>query len=337
MITDNAGCIKSDTIDISQPSEIVLSSTITDAACYGEKSGSISVAVTADNDYTIAWSNGETTANIDSLAAGDYTISVTDETGCTTSTILSITEPVMPLVSQSTTTYDPCNGSEQEISLSVFGGTPEYSYNWSNGDTLSILSIADSTITQYQVTVTDANLCATLNVFQVHISSDSMDVANAITDESCAGKQDGTISLEVLSGTAPYAYTWEDGSTDATLTGLSGGSYTVTITDANNCSYEQTYIINGSADDCLIIYNIITPDGNGKNDLWEIGGISEFPNCKVEVFNQWGVSIYSNDGYAEPWDGTMDGEVLPSATYYYVIDLYGDGSLVKSGSLTIMK
>ena len=85
----------------------------------------------------------------------------------------------------------------------------------------------------------------------------------------------------------------------------------------------------------------ITPNGDGKNDNWQIDGLEKYPNSKVKVFNRWGSSIYSdNNGYQVPWDGTHQGAQLASGTYYYVIELKGspdntDGEL--SGSLTIVK
>jgi len=71
----------------------------------------------------------------------------------------------------------------------------------------------------------------------------------------------------------------------------------------------------------ITIYNTFTPNGDGKNDIWVIKRIERFENALVQVFDRWGQSIYKSVGYAQPWDGTFKGNKLPSAAYYYVIEL----------------
>ncbi|MBC7388328.1 MAG: gliding motility-associated C-terminal domain-containing protein, partial [Opitutaceae bacterium] len=85
------------------------------------------------------------------------------------------------------------------------------------------------------------------------------------------------------------------------------------------------------------IPNIFTPNGDGVHDLWEIKNLNKlYPNCSVEVFNKWGSYIFKSNGYSEPWDGTRNGEDLPVATYYYVVD-FKDGSKPRTGSVTIIR
>ena len=94
------------------------------------------------------------------------------------------------------------------------------------------------------------------------------------------------------------------------------------------------YVVTGFVGDCEVtdiitvivgppigIPNTITPNGDGINDLWKIGGISEFPFAEITVFSRWGQKVFVDTGYEEPWDGTNKGNSLPTATYYYVIEL----------------
>lgn len=115
--------------------------------------------------------------------------------------------------------------------------------------------------------------------------------------------------------------------------------YTITATSALGCSASDEVIVRVFVP--IRVPNAFSPNGDGKNDNWQIDGLEKYPNTKVKVFNRWGSSIYSdNTGYQVPWDGTHNGSQLASGTYYYVIELKGspdntDGEL--SGSLTIVK
>jgi gliding motility-associated-like protein len=82
----------------------------------------------------------------------------------------------------------------------------------------------------------------------------------------------------------------------------------------------------------IVIPNTITPNGDGINDVWTMAGINRFPDCTVTVYTRWGQKIFDSIGYATPWDGTFDGKRLPTATYYYVIEL--NSSDVKIEPLT---
>ena len=89
-----------------------------------------------------------------------------------------------------------------------------------------------------------------------------------------------------------------------------------------------------------LIPNAISPNGDGKNDIWKLSFINLlYPNARVEVYNQWGQQLYSSVGYNYPWDGTYNGEVLPDGTYYYVIDLndLGEEADIFKGTVLILK
>ncbi|TXK33852.1 gliding motility-associated C-terminal domain-containing protein [Pontibacter qinzhouensis] len=85
------------------------------------------------------------------------------------------------------------------------------------------------------------------------------------------------------------------------------------------------------------IPNTFTPNRDGINDTWEIKGLAEITTCKVQVFNQWGSLVFTSDGYPRPWDGKHQGNVLPTASYYYVIHFNNNKDKPISGSVTIVK
>ena len=86
----------------------------------------------------------------------------------------------------------------------------------------------------------------------------------------------------------------------------------------------------------MIIYDAFSPNDDGKNEVWNIGNVQNYPDIKVTIFNLWGKAVFSSTGYDTPWDGTWEGKDLPAGTYYYVIDP-GDGSDVITGDVSIVK
>ena len=85
------------------------------------------------------------------------------------------------------------------------------------------------------------------------------------------------------------------------------------------------------------IYNAFSPNGDGKNDVWNIKYISAYPDCDITIFDEWGIKVFESTGYATAWDGTSrKGNKLPAATYYYIIDIK-DGSKPFTGSVAILK
>lgn len=202
--------------------------------CFGSSDGSASVSATGGTPpYTYEWSNGETTASISGLTAGPYAYTVTDANGCTKEGGLSVLSLVTPLVVSLERTLVDCFGdSTGTASLSTTGGTPPYSYSWSNGATDADLENLPAGV--YGYTVTDANGCTKSGDFS--IIEPCPILPNAIkTDITCFGDDDGTASLDPQMGTPPFTILWSTGDTTRDLTNLTPGPYSYTITDANGC------------------------------------------------------------------------------------------------------
>lgn len=147
------------------------------------------------------------------------------------------------------------------------------------------------------------------------------------------------------------SYFWDFGNSatsaveDPTNTYFLNGTYEITliVTGALGCmdSTSQTVTINTVTTEInTLIPNAISPNGDGKNDIWKLSFINLlYPNARVEVYNQWGQQLYSSIGYNYPWDGTYNGEALPDGTYYYVIDLndLGEEADIYKGTVLILK
>ena len=217
-----------------------------DVSCNGASDGSAgSLASGGTAPYVYAWSSGSTQASATGLAAGTYTVQVTDANGCTASTAVTLTEPPLLTISASVTSnYNgqdvSCNGaSDGSAGSLVTGGTAPYAYAWSSGSAQA--SATGLSAGTYTVQVTDANGCtasATVTLTEPPQLAVSAFVTSDYNgqDVSCNGSSDGSAAAIATGGTAPYAYAWSSGTTQALATGLSAGTYTVQVTDANGCT-----------------------------------------------------------------------------------------------------
>jgi gliding motility-associated-like protein len=104
-----------------------------------------------------------------------------------------------------------------------------------------------------------------------------------------------------------------------------------------SCTKDTTVFLPLIPDECIDIPNSFTPNGDGVNDTWQLGNLEHFPDCVMKIFNKLGRLLYeSPKGYTEWWDGTYNGNPVPSGTYYYVLDL-GNGRNGKMGAVTIVR
>lgn len=278
-ITDSNGCTDDANVIILEPSllvaTIVVDSTVT---CNGFSDGGMTVSATGGtNPYTYNWSNSATTASITGVGAGTYSVTVTDNNACTSIASSTITEPTMLSSSLSATDETAPGANDGTASANPSGGTPAYTYSWSNGGTTQTISgLAGGT---YTLTLTDANACTMVNSITVNGISCNLDASINKVNVSCFGGSDGIATAIPSMGTMPYTYSWNTGGTSASITGLSLGSYTVTVTDAANCIVVRSTAI--EEPDEIISTTVVTHLScagicNGAIDLSVTGGEMPF-------------------------------------------------------------
>ena len=258
-VTDNNGCTTTATATIEQP-VAALSVSITseiDVLCYGEATGSATaLAAGGTAPYTYSWDNGQTEATATGLVAGDYVVTVTDANGnattCSATATATIEQPVAALSVSITSEIDVlCYGEATGSATALAaGGTAPYTYSWDNGQTEA--TATGLVAGDYVVTVTDANGNATTcsatatATIEQPVAALSVSITSEI-DVLCYGEATGSATALAAGGTAPYTYSWDNGQTEATATGLVAGDYVVTVTDANGnattCSATATATI----------------------------------------------------------------------------------------------
>lgn len=240
-IGDANGCTFTVNVPVSNvlPVVTVTSTTVT---CNGGSNGSAtSNASGGIPPYTYQWSNGQTTSTATGLSAGSYTIA-TSSSGCINYNIVTIPQPAALTGTLTAQNNVSCNGGNNgNVTINYSGGTPGYSYQWSNGQTTP--SATGLTAGNYTLIVTDANGCTKTNtviITQPPLLSSS---ASSQTNVLCNGANTGSAAVTAAGGTTPYAYSWSSGQTTSSISNLTAGNYSCTTTDANGCTVTTTLTI----------------------------------------------------------------------------------------------
>ena len=241
IVADANGCTNTNTLSISQPTLLTSSTTQAAVLCNGGSTGSASITSAGGTPgYTYSWSSGQSTSAITGIAAGNYSVTITDANGCTTSQTLTISQPTL-LTSVASQTNVSCNGgSNATATVNASAGTPGYSYSWSGGQTTSAISGIPAG--NYSVTVTDANGCTRTSTLSVTQPS-AITSSTAQTAVLCNGGSTGSASVTAGGGTPGYTYSWSNGQSASAISAVAAGNYSVTITDANGCSGTNTIAI----------------------------------------------------------------------------------------------
>ncbi len=241
-ITDANTCPFVWNYTINQPSEIVVTETLSHVLCNGDTTGNINITISggAPPYINLDWSNGSTTQDISGITAGNYTVTFTDSNGCIKAESYTISEPPVLVVSGDATDVLCYGNNTGSIDLTVIGGTQAYSYTWSNSGTTQ--DISDLLADDYFVTVTDANTCTKTSSFTVSEPPELV-ITSLIIDVDCNGNSTGEIDITPGGGTPSYDYLWSGGETTQDLSGLAAGNYSITVTDDHSCKKIETYTV----------------------------------------------------------------------------------------------
>ena len=235
-------------------------------------------------------------------------------------------------------TNPTCPGVDDgSIAITASGGIEPYEYSTDNGTTWQSGNSFTSLLAgSYLVWVKDDNGC--LDEFDQNpvnlVAGAGVVIGNIYRTNECM------IEIDATGSATPFEYSIDGGTTfqaENLFSDLLSMTYTVVVKDANGCEDTEEVEVTCPLGAC-VVYEAITPNGDGYNDVWDLEECREiYPEMVVQIFSTWGNLVFeSPGGYPEPWDGTKDGTELPAGTYFYVIDK-GEGSDPVSGTVNIIK
>lgn len=231
-------------------------------ACHGDSTGSAVATVSGGQQpYTFEWKNstGQVIGHQDTIAhlpVGFYTLKVTDSGGNIASSGTQITQPqAITLFLQATMPQLCIPAPDGAIHAVAWGGTPPFSFLWNTGDTIPALS--GLTAGDYQCTATDANGCQSAGIGTVLFNNEGLWINLDQTYPTCPQGNNGLTEAHVMTGTPPYSFLWNTGSTNEVVENLTPGLYTVTITDQNGCvgKMNTTLVLQPSVNPAPVILN----------------------------------------------------------------------------------
>ena len=266
--------------------------------------------------------SGSVVSSQDSLCASEYVATITDDNGCNSNEPFLIDAPP-PLEFLISTTSATCTGmSNGSADIFPAGGTGELT--WMVTDTLgNVANLNNLSEMTYTAIVSDVLGCQITDTFSIDVAIvTDMILTTFPSPVTCWNAEDGTITVSIDGGDSPFTYLWSDpfNQTSATAIGLTEDTYTVTVTDAIGCNLTVSEAIT-HIEGCLFIADALTPNGDGYNDEWIVGGLLDFPQSEVKVYNRWGQLLFFSDEGDVHWDGRFNNQRLPVADYYYTIEL----------------
>jgi len=337
MVTDGSGCnVTFDTVTINSIPPFFLSTTTIDLVCFNDFSGSATVIIAGNGTppYTFAWSTTpvQTTATASGLAAGIYTVTVTDATNCNITASVTINEPPQLTVSIQNVVQTLCgvnNGSAEAVAA---GGTGTLSYSW-NTTPVQITPIAGNLPPGlYTVVVTDANNCTTTATVTINPSTSPVVTPLNLGSNPICISQSTQLDANVLGGTPPYVYNWTP-STGLSATNVKSPmanpiittTYTVDVSDVDGCTSQPQSIT-------IDVYQPLTVVGLGNTAI-----------CSGTTVNIAANAGGGDGNYTYTWSPALPNggpgphAVTPSAsTTYNVILTDGCGSPFVTASVIVI-
>ncbi|MEO8149691.1 MAG: SdiA-regulated domain-containing protein [Bacteroidia bacterium] len=331
-VTDANGCTAACQSTITQPPALNLSITTQNATC-GTKVGLAIATVSGGmpkqspaNAYSYLWSNGKTLLAIGALSPGNYTVTVTDSLGCTITGTASIISTAIQSVSVSTVKPNCFGGSDGSACVTgTTGGTGPFSYSWNTVPVQTTICATGLSKDSYQVIITTADGCHKTRNVQITDPAQLIGVATASSANSAVMFAQG--------GTKPYTYLWSNGQTNRKATGLSNGTYTVTVTDAKGCTVTSVVTIGGSArstgidiNDAIQSLNVFPNPTADKITILFNSIVDQ--NYILNIVDNTGKVVYNKTGTAIEGENTIDFSFENLSKGIYAVNIITNDALL---------
>ena len=348
-VVDSLNCDATTEVIITQPTAINIGYTQVNNLCYNQAYGSVLFDVvggttpyqfefTSSSDVLISESN-----NIDNLYADTYLFTVIDAKNCIDTQMVVITEPDEIIIVNDVTNISCPGASDGSISTSVSNFQESYDLFWQSenlsGDFNTNLSAG-----QYILTVVDNYGCFNVDTVNVMASNELSFQMNVIVPE-CSYINDGQVQLtfdgeqnyqSIL--TSPQYSQQMEGANEHLFNEVGGGDYILTVLYNSDCQFDTTLSVETTDGfDCIVPEPSFSPNFDGINDAFS--PVSYFgEEVELVVFNRWGEKVFQEKSTNPTWDGTnFDGDLLPSADYYYIIKFNDRAFNDLTGIITLLK
>ncbi len=351
LVVDGQGCPGNFTIEVVDFPVLLPNISAVDISCFGANDGTVSVTPTGGaGNYTFLWSNGAVTATVENLAEGTYTVTVTDENGCTATAEATIIEPEELTMTLETEDVI-CFGDETGvITVTAQGGTPPYEYS-ANGDDFQ----TDPVLTglgggDYTVVVQDSRGCTF--TLPATINQPPPIVVEVGNDQTIDLGFTANINAVVTPTNLPVTLSWVPAESldcgdclSPTAYPFLTTTYYLTATDINGCTGLDSVTIFVNLVRPIYIPNAFSPNGDGLNDFFTLYGGRAAKSIKaLKVFDRWGEKVFDGadipfDDVARGWDGYFRGKLMDTGVFAYLAQVeFIDGVVVLfEGDVTIVR
>lgn len=343
-VLDANNCEGHFTFNVEDPTPLEVDFVVTPVSCFGDDDGQVAALPSGGTgNYTFAWGNGATSAELAPLGAGIYFLSLSDGNGC-------LLEAQVELADQDSLQLDLVkivpllchNIPEGELELGATGGVPPYLYRLDGGATQSSPLFENLFAGTYRAYVQDANGCESsleLDIQQPEAialfagEDQSVELGDEVILQAIAFPSDLTLNWSPSSG-----FSCADCPNPRFLP-LESDIYTLIAADGNGCTTQDSVEIQVRKVRPVFIPNAFSPNADGRNDVFMVyGGKSVDQVASIKVFDRWGALLYDGDG-SKSWDGTFKGKKMPAGVYTYLIEMiFIDGEkLLYNGDVTILR
>lgn len=301
--------------------------------CHGDQTGSLQASASGGTGtYTYTWNTTppRTGAIISNLGPGIYTVTVTDPSACSTSSVFTLDEPTA-IAANVVSTPASCGNSNGSLSAIVTGGVGPFQYTWSNGATTS--SVNNLPPGNYSLTLKDANNCLFVkNNITVGNNNNPVFVSLGNDTSVCKGQ------TVLLSPGSYSSYKWQDNSTGATYLVTKTGKYWVTVTDASGCKGFDTISV---ITDCSGLYfpAAFTPNHDSWNDdFGPLGNLGSVQNYTLSIYDRYGQMIFHSTNPYEKWKGTNKGSYYNTGAFLWFAsyNIIGQPEIFQKGMVILL-
>ena len=270
-VTDANGCMGITGFEMSQPVGISINFLTQDVSCAEDLTNIETVISGGTSPYSYEWNTGETSPNLINVGVATYTITITDASNCSQTASVTI-DYISTFTATATSTNMTCFDSNDGTATVITANTnSELSLVWSTGELGE--TITDLTAGTYTVTVTNSEECELVSSVDVVAPAPVLIDVTVESEITGQGENDGVAAVTATGGTGVYTYLWSNGSISATITDLSPGTYTVTVTDENGCTEIGEVTLIDGQNLTIEIGNYIWNDSNadGIQQASEVG------------------------------------------------------------------